>query len=54
MPSKMQHNLNKLRGKLEDNTRYTENIAILSDKFDALLIRIEIIEQLLLHLEAKL
>ena len=54
MPSKMQHELNKLRGKLEDNTIYTNNIANLSDKFDALLIRIETIEQLLLDLEAKL
>ena len=54
MPSKIQYELNKLRGKLENNTRYTENIAILSDKYDALLIRIETIEQLLLDLETKL
>ena len=54
MPSKLQHEINKLRGKLKDNTIYLESIANLSDKFDALLIRIENIEQLILDLEAKL
>ena len=54
MPSKLQHEINKIRGKLEDKTIYMESIADLSDKFDALLIRIENIERLILDLEAKL
>ena len=54
MPSKLQYEINKIRGKLEDKTVYTESIANLSDKFDALLIRIETVEQLILDLEDKL